>query len=87
MGRLKDPAYRRHRQSGQAIVTLSDGDRRRDYLLGTFGSKESKAEYRRLLEEWHVLRRGLPDPQPSGHELAAGDLTVAQLLDKFWQHA
>jgi hypothetical protein len=32
------PSYRRHKQSGQAIVTLS----KRDILLGEYGSRESR---------------------------------------------
>jgi hypothetical protein len=34
------PSYRRHRQSGQAITTLTDGlGNRRDVLLGPYGSR------------------------------------------------
>jgi len=41
------PSYRRHKQSGQAVVTLADAvtGQRRDLLLGKLGSRESKAEY------------------------------------------
>src|SRR5205823_5239332 len=39
---LFSPSYRRHKQSGQAVVTLPDGlGGRHDVLLGKFGSKES----------------------------------------------
>src|SRR5687767_11996289 len=51
MPRLKDnqvPSYRRHKQSGQAIVTLS----RKDHLLGTYGTKESRTSYDKLISEW-----------------------------------
>jgi hypothetical protein len=38
-----DPSYRKHKQSGQ-IVTLSHGyGGRRDFLLGKYGTKESRA--------------------------------------------
>jgi hypothetical protein len=37
------PSYRRHRPSGQAVATFGG----RDFYLGAFGSKASKAEYRR----------------------------------------
>jgi hypothetical protein len=37
------PKYRRHKQSGQAIVTLNG----RDYLLGPWRTKASKANYDR----------------------------------------
>jgi hypothetical protein len=37
------PKYRRHKQSGQAIVTISG----RDHLLGPHGSQASQLEYDR----------------------------------------
>jgi hypothetical protein len=46
------PAYRRHRPSGQAVVTLNY----RDHYLGCFGSQASRLEYDRLIGEW--LQRG-----------------------------
>jgi hypothetical protein len=47
------PSYRLHKQSGQAIVTLTDGlGGRRDVLLGKYGTPESRAEYARVLAEW-----------------------------------
>jgi hypothetical protein len=49
------PTYRRHRPSGQAVVTLYDAaDGRRDMYLGPFGSPESKAEYERVLAEYRA---------------------------------
>jgi hypothetical protein len=74
------PSYRRHKQSGQAVVTLNDPTgRRRDVLLGPFGSRESKAEYTRVLAEWQANQRSLPGPAPS-------DLTVNEVLLRFWAH-
>lgn len=40
----KTPIYRRHNASGQAVVTL-DG---RDFYLGPYGSRVSRAEYDRI---------------------------------------
>jgi uncharacterized protein (TIGR03000 family) len=41
----RDPSYRLHQQSGQAIVTLADGfGGRKDFLLGPYGTPASKAE-------------------------------------------
>src|SRR5262245_18809066 len=52
------PSYRRHKQSGQAIVTLTDGlGGRRDVLLGKHGSKESRVEYARIIAEWEANGR------------------------------
>ncbi|MFO0821981.1 MAG: hypothetical protein U0792_02495 [Gemmataceae bacterium] len=45
------PTYRLHKQSGQAIVTISSNGTRRDVLLGKYGTPESQAEYRRVLAE------------------------------------
>jgi hypothetical protein len=60
------PTYRLHKQSGQAIVTLPDGFcNRRDVLLGTFGSAESRKEYARVLTEWESNGRRLPRPARS----------------------
>jgi hypothetical protein len=52
MPRLKNavPKYRKHNQSGQAIVTLSG----RDFLLGPYGTEASKLEYARLIMEWRA---------------------------------
>ena len=76
------PAYRLHKQSGQAIVTLSDGlGGRRDFTLGEFNSPESRAEYGRLLAEWEANGRRLPKSE------AAADLSVNELLLRFWPHA
>jgi hypothetical protein len=55
------PAYRKHKQSGQAIVTLTNGLRsRRDVLLGKFGTKASRQEYARVIAEWESSGRQLP---------------------------
>lgn len=68
------PSYRRHRPSGQAVTTFGG----RDFYLGAFGSKASKAEYRRRLAEW--LAAGSPTytaPEPSA-------LTVNDLILRYW---
>ena len=41
------PKYRKHKSTGQAVVTLND----RDYYLGPHNSKTSIAEYDRLTAE------------------------------------
>jgi integrase len=76
------PSYRLHKQSGQAVVTLPDGHGgRRDILLGKHGTAQSKAEYRRVLVEWEANGRQLPARE------AAADLTVAELIERYWKHA
>ena len=55
------PTYRLHKQSGQAIVTLTDGlGGRRDVLLGTDDTPESRTAYLRTLAEWEAGGRRLP---------------------------
>jgi integrase len=76
------PSYRRHKQSGQAIVTLTDAvtGRRRDVLLGRHGTKASKDEYKRVVLEWEANERRLPGAAPTS------DLTLAELIRQYWQH-
>jgi integrase len=70
------PKYRRHKQSGQAIVTVNG----RDYLLGPYGSKTSRAKYDRLIAEWLARnRQSLVD--------AASGLTLAELVARYWSYA
>jgi hypothetical protein len=39
------PSYRRHKQTGQTIVTLTDPNgQRRDVLLGKYGTSQSHKE-------------------------------------------
>ena len=78
MPKLKNrlPAYRRHKGSGQAIVTLGG----RDFYLGPYGSAGSRAEYARLTNEW-LASGGLRVADPSEA------LTVMQLLVAFGKHA
>src|SRR5262245_56114773 len=76
------PAYRLHKQSGHAVVTLPDGfGRRRDVLLGRYGTAESRKEDTRVLAEWEANGRRLPQPA------AASDITVDELVLAYWQHA
>ena len=82
-GKIRVPSYRLHRQSGQGIVTLTDSTtgRRRDVLLGQYGTKASKQEYKRVVLDWEANDRHLPGAESSAH-----DLTVTELADRYWQH-
>jgi hypothetical protein len=51
------PKYRKHKASGQAIVTIAG----RGYYLGPYKSKASLVEYDRLITEW--LAAGRPSPK------------------------
>jgi integrase len=76
------PAYRLHKSSGQAIVTLTDSvtGARKDTLLGTYDTTGSRVEYARVLAEWEARGRRLDDP-------SSDSLTVAELLVRFFRHA
>jgi integrase len=51
------PSYRRHRASGQAVVTLN----RVDHYLGPWNSAESKSRYDKVVNEWLARGRRLSD--------------------------
>lgn len=70
------PKYRRHRASGQAIVTLSG----KDHYLGPHGSKASKVAYDRVVTEWLAADRHLPITE-------ADELTVVEAIARYWGHA
>ncbi len=73
----KPPTYRRHKSGGRdrAFVVLN-GSR---VYLGTYGSPESREEYRRVLAEAEASN-GIPHP-------AHADLSIADLLNHFRLHA
>lgn len=66
------PAYRLHRPSGQAIVTLNG----RDVYLGPFDSDDSRIAYERELTAWRAHGQG-PRRQA---------LTIADMVAAFWRH-
>ena len=70
------PSYRLHKQSGQAIVTLSG----RDFLLGPFNSAASRREYARVVGEWIADGRRL-------HHRAELGRTVNELILSYWRYA
>src|SRR5262245_59164619 len=72
----KNPSYRKHKATGQAVVTLNG----RDFYLGPWQSAASKAEYKRRIREWNA----------AGGVVAADrrdELTVVELLAAFMRHA
>jgi integrase len=72
------PSYRRHKASGQAVVTIAG----RDIYLGAYGSAASKREYRRHLSEW--VAAGCPSMMVRD---PVAELTVAELILRYWHHA
>jgi integrase len=79
----KSPSYRLHKQSGQAIVTLTDGlGGRKDVLLGEYDTPESRVEYNRVVGEWEARGRRLTDASAD-----PGGLSINELMVAFLQHA
>jgi hypothetical protein len=71
---MKLPTYRKH-SSGNARVTI----RGRDHLLGPYGSRESKAKYRELIQQYLDSK---PDLKP-----VKGDGTIGGCLAAYLDHA
>jgi hypothetical protein len=69
------PKYRKHRASGNAVVTLNGTD----HYLGPHGTKASHREYDRLITSWLLNGRQLPKPD--------NDLTIVELLTQFRKFA
>jgi integrase len=68
------PSYRRHRPTGQAVVTV-DG---KDLYLGLWGTATSKSEYDRLIGEWIANGRRLKNEvKISVNELIAAYIEFA----------
>lgn len=81
--RFKVPKYRKHRASGQAIVTLGGID----HYLGPHGTKASKTLYDRLIAEYLASNR-MPTGvtgQVNGDQVAA-EPTVVEILAAFWTY-
>jgi integrase len=73
----KVPQYRKHRATGQAIVTIAS----RDHYLGPYGTKASKIEYDKLICEWLAAGR------PVFAVPARDAISVKTILAKWWIHA
>lgn len=71
------PKYRKHRASGQAIVTLNG----RDHYLGPHNSRASKLEYDRLVTEW------LSSGRSASFGAAQPELTIVELVADYLRFA
>jgi hypothetical protein len=71
----KVPAYRQHKPSGQAVVTVAGCD----VYLGPFGSPKSHRAYQRVLKHWSATGQA-PDKTPPA-------LTIDDLMARYWSFA
>ncbi len=69
------PTYRKHRSSGQAIVTLAG----HDHYLGPHGTATSRREYDRLIAEWLAGGRAALGS-------SVNDLSMVELMARYWRH-
>ena len=72
------PKYRKHKASGQAIVTIQG----QDFYLGPWNSKASRVEYDRIIAEFLAAGRQLPV-----RGAGATDLTVVEILARYKKFA
>lgn len=88
MGRPRNekPTYRRHKQSGRAIITIYDPQtsRRRDILLGDYGSPESKIEYDRIVDKLTLTEPKEINWQPVRFTEGVADITIAEVAERFF---
>ena len=67
------PNYRKHKVSGQAVVTISG----RDIYLGRHNTPESRERYDRAVAEWLANGRCLPPSSDRGEKLTINELILA----------
>lgn len=77
------PAYRKHKKTGRAVVSIyrTDGSRTETLLPGPYGSEESRQEYERLLAQLRTNSGRMPTGT------VRKDITIAELVLKFLEHA
>src|SRR5688572_22993290 len=70
------PGYRKHKASGQAVVTIA----RQDIYLGPHGTKASKIAYDRVILEWLAAGR------PQTPVAAESEITIAEVMNQYRVH-
>ena len=73
----REPSYRLHKGSGQAVVTI-DGC---DHYLGVHGSPASIDTYNQLMARWRA--NGCKLELPAKEQ----DVRIADIIAAFWEHA
>ena len=70
------PKYRKHKGSGQAMVTVNG----RDHYLGPHGTKAIKLEYDRIINQWIVSSR---NPNLGLTSKQFGESTLSDLMNSY----
>lgn len=73
--RPRVPSYCEHKPSRRAYVRLCG----QQVYLGAYGSPESKAEFHRIVAEWHANGGRLP--------VRPDEITISELCSMYWEHA
>ena len=81
--RRKTPSYRHHKPSGRAVVTLNG----HDHYLGLYDSPESKALYDRLIGEWLISGRKLPQHETTQPSTVRRPERVKDVILAYMEHA
>lgn len=71
----RQPSYRLHKPTGQAVVTIAGKDR----YLGKHGSDQSRIAYRRIIAEWGAGRQ-------ASNSIKSDDVTIAMLVTDYLRH-
>jgi integrase len=71
------PKYRKHRATGQAVVTING----RDHYLGPHGTKASRLEYDRIVLEW------LASGRSQSFGVAAAVVSITEIVVDYVEHA
>jgi integrase len=76
LNKSSNPKYRKHRPTGQAVVTIAG----KTHYLGPHGTEASHVEYDRLIAEWLVAGR------PSDRQKLE-PIRVVEIIDRYLVHA
>ncbi len=76
----RNPSYRKHRASGQAIITIDA----KDIYLVPFGTQASRNEYDRVIGEWLANGRRLASGSDTTGDLATTPRRTSRRLCKSW---
>jgi integrase len=85
------PAYRHHKPSGRACVTLTDATtgKRSDVYLGDYGTPESRVEYDRVIRQWleggRVVERAASKARKDVAGPSPATATVTDVLRAYWR--